>query len=83
MTRKRQILKALVGWDIATTSGNAVLRNLIFATRAAAPMMVRSDGSPGIILGLMQLDFQSTYDWTADDTVPGQAQCFVGCPGCK
>lgn len=71
--RKRQILKALVGWDLLTTSGNAFLRSLMFATRSAKPMMVRSDDLPGLILGMLTVDFRAVYDWTADDTVPGPA----------
>ncbi len=73
LERKRQILKALVGWDLLTTSGNAVFRSLMFATRSAPPIMVRSDDLPGLILGMLTIDFRAIYDWTADDTVPGIA----------
>jgi len=70
--RKRQILKAMVGWDLLTGSGNEVLRSLMFATRAARPMMVRVDNRPGLILGMLQVDFRAVYDWT-DDTVSSLA----------
>ena len=70
LERKRQILKALVGWDLLTAAGNEVLRSLLFATRSYRPVLVRSDAIPGLALGLLQVDFRAVYDWTAGRNAP-------------
>ena len=72
LERKQQVLAALVGWDLQTTSGHEMLRSLMYATRSSKPAIVRSDES-GIVLGLLQISFEAVFDWNTKevDDIPG------------
>jgi len=69
LERKRQLLSALVGWDLLTANGNTMLRALLFAIRSSKPMVVRSDDR-NQSWGLIQLQFQASYDWVSWKPAP-------------
>lgn len=55
---KAKILKALVGQDLADEDGNTFLRQLVYATRAAVPVIDKDKGQ-----GKIAVEFGVEWDW--------------------
>ena len=61
---KRDVLAALVGYDLEDKDGHTFLRTPLYATRAHAPVVVERSGERDrTLLGLQSIDFGVDFDW--------------------
>ena len=58
---KAKLLKALVGHDLTDSDGNTFLRQLLYATRAAVPIVDKAEGR-----GKIAVEFGVEWDWDLD-----------------
>lgn len=62
MEMKRQILRALVGKDLVTDTGDTFLRQYVWANRCSPATVGSLEGNDALI-GRIQLTFRLEFDW--------------------
>ncbi len=61
---KKDVLKALVGHDLAEEDDDTFLRQTLYAIRATRPELVSKGGATqGMALAVMRIDFGVSFDW--------------------